>query len=68
MFYYVAKNYIGLSEWEQTQKAAAFVPEADQNRLMIGLQAQSTPISFFHFNKFFEFILFFSSRFNWPYQ
>jgi hypothetical protein len=42
--YYVGKNYIGLSEWEERSKALAFLPRADEDRMMAGLVGHSTPI------------------------
>uniref|UniRef100_A0A914I3W6 MULE transposase domain-containing protein n=1 Tax=Globodera rostochiensis TaxID=31243 RepID=A0A914I3W6_GLORO len=39
--FYVAKNYIGLSLWEQTEKKNAFRPNSDALRMMDGLPSRT---------------------------
>lgn len=44
--YYFAKNYVGLCAWEYEEKAAAFLQNADANRMLGGAAATSTPRGF----------------------
>uniref|UniRef100_A0A914HTH1 Uncharacterized protein n=1 Tax=Globodera rostochiensis TaxID=31243 RepID=A0A914HTH1_GLORO len=41
--FYMAKNYIGLSEWERTNKAASFQSDSDANRMFDDMAGHSTP-------------------------